>query len=407
MALSKSERFAGGKSMKANGSIRASLRALALLSVAIIMPGIARAELLAMFNYESKVGQPNRKEGIAVIDVDPTSPTFNKVIIDTPLPPDYIAHHIFYNKDVTKAYVTSLGHSELYVYDLSKFPDAKTIVAVPDCKVGEDVTFSGDGKRWYLSCMGSSNIIVGDAQADKQIGEIKGDGSTDKFIKYPHGVMLNDEIDRILVTSTVNPQNLKEAGETVAIIEASTGKILSTQKVSEKPSPSGAAPVEIAFVPNRRPPIAYIDNMYGGALWTATWVPETKDFAFQRVFDFAGTGQGLPLEMGFNKKGDRLYVTTAKPGAFNIFDIADLYKPKLLATISTAGGAHHFAFSPDNRYAFVQNSFLNLPEMDDGSVSVIDMDRNKVIATVDVLKNRGLNPNCIMPMPKWYKNIEY
>jgi hypothetical protein len=48
-----------------------------------------------------------------------------------------------------------------------------------------------------------------------------------------------------------------------------------------------------------------------------------------------------------------------------------------------------------------------LPEMDDGSVSVIDMDRNKVIATVDVLKNRGLNPNCIMPMPKWYKNIEY
>ena len=46
---------------------------------------------------------------------------------------------------------------------------------------------------------------------------------------------------------------------------------------------------------------------------------------------------------------------------------------RVLATIPTAGGAHHFAFSPDNHYAFVQNSFINLPEMDDGSVSVIDM----------------------------------
>jgi DNA-binding beta-propeller fold protein YncE len=306
---------------------------------------------------------------------------------------------------MTKAYVTSLGHSELYIYDMAKFPDSKTLVPVPNCQVGEDITFSADKKRWFLSCMGSSNIIVGDAQTDKPIGTIDSGDSPDKFIKYPHGIMLNNELDRIFVTSTVNPNDPNDAGETVTIIEASTQKILSTHKLSTKPSPSGEAPVEILFAPDQNPPMAYIDNMYGGTLWTATWRPQSKDFAFHEVFDFVGTGQSLPLEMGFNDKGDRLFVTTAKPGAFNIFDIAEPYEPKLLATIPTAGGAHHFVISPDNRYAFVQNSFINLPEMDDGSVSVIDLTQNKVVATIDVLKKAGLTPNCIIAMPGWHKHV--
>ncbi len=58
--------------MNASRFAKASLQALALL-LGVVGPGIARAELLAMLNYESKVGEKNRQEGIAVIDVDPAS----------------------------------------------------------------------------------------------------------------------------------------------------------------------------------------------------------------------------------------------------------------------------------------------------------------------------------------------
>jgi len=378
----------------------------ALLAVSLLAPSVARSEMLAVTNYESKATEQNRREGIAIIDVDPASPTFNTIVKDVALPPDFIAHHIYYNNDVTKAYVTSLGHSELYAYDLAKFPDAKTIVSVPDCKVGEDVAFSGDRKRWYLSCMGSSNIIVGDAQTDKPLSVISAPGPDAPFIKNPHGVTLNDDLDRLFVTSTISPTNMKDAGETVTVIQASTQKVLSTHKLSTKPSPSGEAPVEVAFIPKHEPQTAYITNMFGGVIWTATWRPETKDFDFRQVFDFAPHEQGVPLEMGFNDKGDRLYVTTAKPGALNIFDIADPYSPKLLAKIPTAAGAHHFVFSPDDRYVFVQNSLLNLPDMSDGSVSVIDLQQNKVVAQVDVLKKAGFNPNCIIMMPKWRREAD-
>ncbi len=107
-----------------------------------------------------------------------------------------------------------------------------------------------------------------------------------------------------------------------------------------------------------------------------------------------------------HKKGDRLYVTTAKPGHLHIFDIGqDATKPKLLKTIPAGGGAHHVAFSPDERYAFVQNSFLNLPEMSDGSITVIDLVKNEPIASVDTLKNQGFNPNCIVLLPEWHHDV--
>lgn len=386
------------------------LRQIALIgaaTAAALPPLAARAEILAVLNYESKAGQPDRKEGLAIIDIDPNSPTFDTIVRDVALPPDFVAHHIYYDPKMTKAYVTSLGHSELYVYDLAKFPDEKRIVPVPDCKVGEDVAFSRDGARWYLSCMGSSNIVVGDARADRAIGVIAAaEANGGPFIKYPHGLTLNDDLDRLFVTSTANPSNLADAGESVTIIEASTQKILSTHRLSEKPSPSGEAPVETAFIPGRKPEIAFITNMFGNAIWTATWRAENKDFAFRRVFDFAGTGQGVPLEMEFSETGDRLYVTTAEPGAFHIFDIVDPYRPKLLASIPTAGGAHHFVFSPDDRYVFVQNSLLNLPQMNDGSVTVIDMAEKRVVAEVNVLKKAGLTPNCIIMMPKWRRDAE-
>src|SRR5207244_7684289 len=82
----------------------------------------AHAEILAMLNYETKPEQVIRKEGLAVIDVDPTSPTFGKMLMDIPLPPDLVAHHIFYNRDQSKAYVTALGKSVLHVLDLTRFP---------------------------------------------------------------------------------------------------------------------------------------------------------------------------------------------------------------------------------------------------------------------------------------------
>ena len=57
---------------------------------------LASAEILALLNYESKPDQPVRREGIAIMDIDPESAGYGKILMEIPLPSDLVAHHIFF-----------------------------------------------------------------------------------------------------------------------------------------------------------------------------------------------------------------------------------------------------------------------------------------------------------------------
>ena len=374
------------------------------LTLGLLLAGttLASAEILALVNYESKANQPTRREGIAIMEIDPESVDFGKILMEIPLPSDLVAHHIFFNRDRTKAYVTALGKSLLYVMDLTKFPYRLRTIEVPDCQVGEDLVVSEDNRTWYLTCMGSSTVIMGDAINDQPVKTISAPAPAEAFIAYPHGIAIHNGIDRVLVTSTVKP-DMSDQGDSVTVLEASTGKVLSTHKIGSKPAPAKSAPVEVVFSPNADPPVVHITNMLEGTLWAGVWDSTHKAFSFHQIDDFGPRGQGMPLEMLYNAKGDRLFVTTAKPGFVNLYDNSDPKQPKFLKTIAAAAGAHHSVLSPDERYLFVQNSLLNLEGLSDGSITVIDLKQNKVLGSIDTLKAQGYNPNCIMLLPNHFQ----
>jgi len=142
------------------------------------------------------------------------------------------------------------------------------------------------------------------------------------------------------------------------------------------------------------------------ALWAGIWDPKAQSFSFYQVDDFGAREQGMPLEMLYNAKGDRLYVTTAKPGFVNLYDNTDPRQPKFLQAIPAAPGAHHSVLSPDERYLFVQNSLLNLESMSDGSITVIDLTKGKVLGSIETLKAQGFNPNCIMLLPNHFQQAD-
>lgn len=381
-----------------------------IATVAVVLPALApraEAEILAMVNYESKPAESlkslktvlapqERREGIAIIDVDPASANFGKILIDIPLPADLVAHHLFYNRDMSKVYLTALGQPALHVIDMNRFPYRLKRIETPGCLVQEDIIFSSDNSRWWLTCMGTDTVVAGDAESDVVQANIA------LPQKYPHGIAVHDGIDRILVSSTVRATDLKDPGETILSVRASTGEPLQTYKMSNKESPAGEAPVEILFVPGTEPPVAYTTNMYGGSLWTATWNAKRETFEVAEAHMFDGTRFGVPLEIYFNDDASRLYVTTAKPGHLHIFDVSsDPEKPRHLKTLPTGEGAHHVAFTKDWKYAFVQNSLLNLPGMSDGSITVVDLESEEVVASIDTLKDAGFNPNSIVLLPEW------
>ncbi|WP_349369066.1 hypothetical protein [Salinarimonas sp.] len=365
---------------------------LAAASGLALCAGAASAEQTALVLYETKgADQTNRQDGIAFVELDPASADYGQILAQIPLPPEFHSHHIFYNPERDKAYVTSLATPELRVFDVSAFPYRATSVAVPDCEVGEDVSFSQAQDKWYLTCMGSSVVIVGDAETDEVLEAIP------MPAPWPHGIATNDAIDRQLVTSTANPADPTEWGEEIVVLKPSTGEILSTHKVSSGPSASG--PVEAFFVPGVEPPLVYIANMEG-SLWLAEWQPDAEAFAFREAFRFDELGQGMTLEVYFDEDGDRAYVTSANPGHLNAFDISDPRAPKHLWATQTAGGAHHLVFSPDKSRAYVQNSLLNIEGMNDGSISVVDLETGETIDSIDTFKNAGLTVNTIVLTPE-------
>lgn len=371
------------------------------------LPVAGDAEILAMLNYESKpneslkdlklpFGTQEREEGIAIMDVDPDSAAYGDILMEIPLPPDLVAHHIFYNRDATKIYLTALGKPELRVIDMTRHPYRVKVIDVPDCTVGEDVVFSADNKTWYLSCMGSSVIVMGDAVNDSYTRTIESP------VLYPHGIAIHEGIDRILVTSTVRATDFGDPGESIGVIEASTGKSLGSFRVSDQASPANEAPVEVVFVPQSDPPVAFVTNMNGGTLWSAAWNKKTGGFDARKAYDFAVEKAGVPLEIYFSDDGARLYATTAKPGKFHIFDLSeDRTQVSLVKTLDVGEGAHHVAFAKDGRYAWVQNSFINLPGMNEGSISVVDMQSLTVVDTINTFIENGFNPNCMVLLPEW------
>lgn len=377
----------------------------AVTAALLLSGGAASAEILAMMNYESKPaedlkslklsGEQERREGIAIIDVDPESPAFGKWLVDIPLDPSGVAHHIFYDRSMSKAYLTSLASPALQVMDLKSFPPRLSTIDVPNCSLAEDVIFDDANEYWYLTCMNSANVWQGKVSNDTITGEIKLLGT------YPHGLAIDTDIDRIVVTSTIKA-DLTDPDEIVSIVKASTLEPISTIKVSTKASPSGTAPVEIVRAPGDGPSTFLISNMFAGNIWALTWDEDSQDFASSMVYDFAPSGVGVVLEIYFDRTGDKMFVTTANPGHLHIFDVsAGVMEPKLTKTIATGGGAHHVGFTKDGRYGFVQNSFLNLPGMKDGSVSVVDLEKGEVVASMDTLKNAGFNPNVIVLLPEW------
>lgn len=386
----------------------ATTRTAAALIICSMAAAPASAEILAIMNYESKPadqlkslklsGDAPRKEGLAIVDVDPESPSFGRIVSDIPIDPATVAHHVFYDRSMSKAYITGLQEPPLQVLDLTKNPYRLSKVETPPCTMGEDVIFDEANERWYLTCMGSANVIVGDVATDQVVGEILLPGT------YPHGLAVNSGIDRILVTSTITP-DLTSPDEFVSVVRASDLEVLGKIKMSDAESPSKVAPVEVFFVPGAEPATAVVTNMFGHTLEALVWDTGAEEFTRETIFNFAEQGAHVPLEIYFNDgdKPDRMYVTTAmKPGHLHIFDISDgPTKPKLLKQIATAEGAHHVGFTPDFKYGFVQNSFINLPDMSDGSVSVVDLEKGDVIASMDSLKNAGFNPNSLALLPEW------
>ncbi|KFF09984.1 hypothetical protein IW15_21765 [Chryseobacterium soli] len=358
-------------------------------------------------DYRSLNGLP---DGIAVIELDPEAPNFGSISSKLELGVGVLPHHLYYNQSANKLYSTALGGSYLYQIKTEKDKNGqpKLVNATPidtgENTVGENLFFTNDG-RYLMTFMGGAggpkdgSIGVFNANTNQLIKTIKAPIQTNpnQFIMYPHGISVNEEKGIMMVTSTIHPDLTTGMGNTCTLLDLNTYELKETYLVADSPTDM-SSPVEVLLLRGKFPQYALATTMLGGDIWTAPYNATTKKYdAFTKLFDGNTLGLGWTLEM-YIDDNSRLYVSFADPGKVLVFDISNLPQLKLLKTLTADKGAHHMVFFKTKKgkeVVAVQNNLLNIPNLNSGTISVIEIETGKTLGTVDLRGKYGILPESI------------
>ncbi|MCL8537382.1 hypothetical protein [Chryseobacterium gallinarum] len=358
-------------------------------------------------DYRSLNGLP---DGIAVIELDPEAPNFGHISSRLELGVGVLPHHLYYNQNANKLFTTALGGS--YLYEVKTGEDKngqpKLLGATPidtgENTVGENLFFTNDG-RYFMTFMGGAggprdgSIGVFNASNNQLIKTIKApiQANPNKFIMYPHGISINEEKGLMMVTSTIHPDLTTGMGNTCTLLDLNTYELKETYQVADSPTDM-SAPVEVLLLRGKFPQYALATTMLGGDIWIAPYNASTKKYdAFTKVFDGSTQGLGWTLEMYIDDT-NKLYVSFADPGKVLVFDLSYLPQLKLLKTFNADKGAHHMAFfktKSGKEVVAVQNNLLNIPNLNSGTINVIDINTGKTLGTVDLRARYGILPESI------------
>jgi len=358
------------------------------------------------------------KDGVALIDLDPESKQFGKITQQRPIGQGVLPHHLYFNRDQSKLYNTALGGSYLYEIALKKdangMPHIGQITPIDTHGniTGEDIYFTQDGGRFYMTFMGGQGgekdgtIGVFDAQTNELLETIVAPvpddpASGQPFLMHPHGISANEELGLLMVTSTVHPDLVSEVGNTVTLIDMKTNQLLKTYLVADSPEDL-SDPVEVLLLRDDLPPYALVTTGLGGDIWVASYNSETGLFnEFEKQVEGEEHGLGVALEFYIHedKQGEKeLYVSFGVPGVVNVYGLDQLPELPLKRTLPAGAGAHHMVFfetESGREVVVVQNNLLNLEGLNAGTLTVVDIHTGELLKTLDLPTEYSLMPEAI------------
>lgn len=358
------------------------------------------------------------EDGVLLMDLDPESPQFGKLVQQDEIGEAVLPHHLYFNATQDRLYNSALGGSMLYELKLKQSgqspPRIDEIVPidVQGNLVGEDIYFTKDGSRFYMTFMGGKGgptggaVGVFDAKTNELIETIEASipadpASGQPFIMYPHGISANEELGLLMVTSTTHPDGVSGAGNTVTLIDMKTNKLLKTYLVAEDWE-TLSAPVEVLLLRDDLPPFALATTLMTGDIWVAGYNAETGLFnEFEKKIEGEDTNLAWPLEFYIheNRAGEHeLYVTFGGPGVINVYSLESLPELPLKRTLPAAAGAHHMLFfeTKSGREAVVvQNNLLNIDGLNAGTLMVLDSETGELLGEVDLPTEHNLLPESI------------
>jgi selenium-binding protein 1 len=310
---------------------------------------------------------------LAVIDFDPSSPRYGRVITTRQLPDPGATgnepHHVGLSSDGRTLALGGLlsvlkGQSEIFFFDVTN-PIAPRFLSAadpPQSAITDEFYPLPEG-GFLVTMMGGPNghhpgrVVEFDSRG-RIVAEHPDVPPDDGF--NPHGISVRPELnlmvtsDFICPSTTLNaiPGGLDLRGS-VRVWSLRRREILKTIEI-----PGAGGTIDVQLIPGDRKGRAFTAGMLDDKLYLV----DTRLGTATPVFNFSTITQGgWPQLIRMTGDGRRLFISMNVAGRVAMLDTSDPAHPVLLSTLDlgTDAGPHYLALTRDERRLVVSDYFLN------------------------------------------------
>jgi selenium-binding protein 1 len=300
---------------------------------------------------------------LAVVDVDPKSGHYGKIIATVPTNSSANeAHHFGYTANTDRIFGAGMMSNKMFIYDLktdSRKPELirtvdlnatnylgpHTMYAVPE---GVLVAMLGkvDGGG-----PGALVLLDNDGNFKQAWPVVRSDGSPG----YMYDVGVKHEMNRAVTSSWAHPGHIKagdhpqHSGKDVAVWDWKAKKIVQIQEVDP-------APLEVRWMHGPEGRGGFTNCAFGDSVWY--WEDADKDgrLEFERVIRLPE--KSTPADMRISYDNQFLYVSLWGGGKVQQYNIANPKSPKFVSEVSIPQ-PNMMKLSADSRRLYVTNSLLS------------------------------------------------
>src|SRR5512143_2555856 len=317
---------------------------------------------------------------LAVIDFDPRSPNYGRVLRTVPIPPPGNVgnepHHCHLSADGNVLACGGLlsllrDQNGIYFFDVrdARHPRFLSSTRAAQSSVADDFLPLAKG-GFLLTSMGSA---AGDApgrlvEIDRRLRithEWPDNPPTDGF--NPHGIDARPEMNLLVTSDFVNPVSTLDAfsGDmefrgAVRVWDMARREIVRTVQI-----PEAIGTMDVKLIPGDPLGRAFTAGMFDGHVYLV----DTANGTALSVFDCetilphveVPVPGGMTQLLQINKSGDRLFFGTFQAGQVGMLDVSDPEHPVQQAIVSLGvdAGPHDIDLSEDGSRLVVTDYFLN------------------------------------------------
>jgi selenium-binding protein 1 len=345
-----------------------------VITLALLAP-FARAET-CMSPYVKRLDRPEKylyvfcvdadakdNDFVAVIDVDPKSPTYSKITYTLDLgSKGNETHHWGYTDDRSRIWAGGLLSSRIWIIDVATDPAKprieKTLDDVPrSTGLSGPHTYYALPGRMLLSFLGAA-----DGGLPAGLAEFTNDG---KFIRrianpgeapYGYDLAVKPEFDRMVTSSFTPSRNYhkplaqmdpKDFGRDMVVWDFKARKPIQVAQ-------TGAAPLEVRWSLKKGANYGFTNCALDNSIWLFRGQSDGT-YAFKKV---ASTGP-LPADLRQSPDDRFLFVSCFGAKDLQQWDVSDPDKPTLFSTVTIGQQPNMMHMTGDGRRMYVTNSLLS------------------------------------------------